>query len=160
MHRISQNDLEWEHGTSPKGRFERYTKNVSGKMKPESGPVTPRGNYPFEVSLVRVPPGKRPWPQHRHELQWEYYTVLEGTGAMRCDDDSQVSLKPGDALMFPPGEAHTIINTGTADLVIQIIADNPPGDIVHYPDSNKWAVRPPGKRFRMTEVTNYYDGEE
>ncbi len=75
-------------------------------------------------------------------------------------DDSQVPVKPGDALMFAPGEAHTIINTGTVDLVIQIIADNPPADIVHYPDSDKWGFYPPWKLFRMTEVANYYDGEE
>ncbi len=129
-------------------------------MKPSSGPVSDRGDYPFEVSLLELPPGKIAWPHHRHELQWEYYTVLEGSGTMRLDDDERVPLEPGDALMFPPGEAHQIRNTGPSNLRIQIIADNPPADIIHYPDSDKWAFRPPRKRFRLTEVDDYYDGEE
>lgn len=169
MHRVSQEEMEWVKSGSPGGmppymprttKFESYTKDVSGKMKPSSGPVSDRGNYPFEVSLLKVPPGKIAWPHHRHELQWEYYTVLSGSGVMRADNDEEVPVRPGDALMFPPGEAHTIINSGSEDLIIQIIADNPPAGLVFYPDSNKWPFYPPYKRFRMTEVSNYYDGEE
>jgi len=39
------------------------------------------------------------------------------------------------------------------------IADNPPADVINYPDSNKWAVNPHHKIFTIPE-TDYYAGEE
>jgi hypothetical protein len=40
-----------------------------------------------------------------------------------------------------------------------LIADNPPVDIWHYPDSDKWGFRPPRKIFRAAEI-DYWAGEE
>ena len=65
----------------------------------------------------------------------------------------------GDALLFPPGDAHQLTNTGDADLLYYIVTDQPPADVVHYPDSDKWFVKPQRKQFRMQEV-EYYDGED
>ena len=45
------------------------------------------------------------------------------------------------------------------DLLLYVIADNPPADCIHYPDSQKWMIKPGRKVFRMTEV-DYFDGEE
>ena len=56
--------------------------------------------------------------------------------------------------------AHQITNTSaTEDLVVQIIANNPPMELCHYPDSNKYGVRPLVKVFRAQDV-DYFDGEE
>ena len=62
-------------------------------------------------------------------------------------------------MLHPPGTAHQTTNTGTDDLVFFIIADNPPADFCHYPDSGKWALAHPRTIFRLTEA-DYFDGEE
>ena len=53
-----------------------------------------------------------------------------------------------------------MINNGTEDLVIYVIADNPIGESCHYPDSNKWLVRSPERRLIRGEALDYFDGEE
>lgn len=59
----------------------------------------------------------------------------------------------------PPGEPHQLINSGATDLVVLLVADNPPNVFWHYPDSNKYGLRSPRKIFRATDV-DYHDGEE
>ena len=66
----------------------------------------------------------------------------------------------GDVVLHPPGEAHQITNaSATEELTFLLIADNPPVDYWHYPDSGKWGLRAPRTFFRMNEV-DYWDGEE
>ncbi len=72
-------------------------------------------------------------------------------------------IKPGDCILHPPGEAHQIVNTGQADLIYYVVANNAPSDTWHYPDSNKWGCWAPHmerpKIFRIQEIS-YWDGEE
>jgi uncharacterized cupin superfamily protein len=65
----------------------------------------------------------------------------------------------GDYLVIPPGEAHQFTNTGDEELVFLVIADHPQADVIHYPDSGKWLVKPQKKVFEMQEV-DYFKGEE
>jgi len=58
------------------------------------------------------------------------------------------------------GEPHQIINNGTADLVLYVVADNPIGESCDYPDSNKWSVPMPEHRLLRSQSLDYYDGEE
>ena len=150
MNHVSRKDIEWESGKSPKGGFEASCLDYAAPM--EAGDA----GHPFEIMFLRIPPGRRPWPYHSHATQWELYYVMEGAGEMRLDGGT-ASLQAGDAMMCPPDEAHQLHNTGESDLLVLIIADNPPVDVCHYPDSGKWQHR--GTSFRM-DVTNYYDGEE
>ncbi len=149
--------LKWDHWKSPKGKFAQAGKDISGKL----GDVRngwPKKGHPFNLELIKVPPGKSACPFHSHALQWEMFVILSGTGTVRAGK-SRTKVKTGDVMMHPPGEAHELINTGRRDLVFYIIADNPPFDAWHYPDSKKWGLRRPRKFFRMTEV-DYHDGEE
>lgn len=149
--------LKWDHWKSPKGKYEQYGKDVSGVL----GDVRrgwPKKGHPFNLELVRLPPGKAACPFHSHTTQWELFVILRGTGTVRAGK-SRHKVKAGDAFMHPPGEAHQIINTGRKPLEFYIIADNPPVDIFHYPDSNKWGHSSPRKIFRLTEA-DYHDGEE
>jgi uncharacterized cupin superfamily protein len=67
----------------------------------------------------------------------------------------------GDSFMFPPGEAHQIINHASEDLVYYVIADNPIGECCYYPDSRKWLVTGIGERTTLKhETAEYFDGEE
>ena len=62
-------------------------------------------------------------------------------------------------VIFKPGEPHQLINDGTEDLVLYVVADNPIGESGYYPDSLKWIVRSPERRLFRGEALDYYDGE-
>jgi uncharacterized cupin superfamily protein len=115
--------------------------------------------HPFDVEISRIPPGKTPCPYHSHSAQWEFYHVISGRGLVR-HKDGQTSIEAGDAFLFQPGEPHQLFNNGAEDLIVYVVADNPIGESCHYPDSNKWIVRSPGRRLIRSEPLDYYDGEE
>ena len=85
--------------------------------------------------------------------------MLSGNGSARHKDGS-TPIEPGDAFIFKPGEPHQIINDGTEDLVIYVVADNPIGEAWFYPDSNKWGVPIPERRILRSDKLDYFDGEE
>jgi uncharacterized cupin superfamily protein len=115
--------------------------------------------HPFDVEILRVPPGKSAYPYHSHSAQWEFYHVLSGTGIVRHKDGTSAIIA-GDAFLFPPGEPHQLSNDSPHNLVLFVIADNPIGESCHYPDSNKWLVRSPERKLIRSEGLEYHDGEE
>src|SRR5688572_348241 len=62
------------------------------------------------LAEARVAPGASTTP-HYHPLTEEIYYILEGSGQMRIGAELQ-PVGPGDAIAIPPGEIHTITNTG------------------------------------------------
>jgi uncharacterized cupin superfamily protein len=151
-------NLPWEEQHSPTRKFHSFCRNVSlalGGLR-NAGPWA--GGHPFDLQVRRIPPGAAVCPFHSHLAQWELFVVQAGTGNVRAGAESH-AVGPGDVFVHPPGEAHQLINVGPTDLEVFIIADNPPLDACHYPDSNKWGLRPPGKYFRMVEA-GYFDDEE
>ena len=149
--------LKWDLWKSPKGKYAQAGKDISGALGDVRG-GWPKHGHPFNLELVKVPPGKAACPFHTHTTQWELFVILRGTGTVRAGR-RRIKVGPGDAFMHPPGEPHQLINIGKEELEFYIIADNPPADIFHYPDSGKWGFRPQGKYFRMVE-TPYHAGEE
>lgn len=143
---------------SPKGTYHSYVRDISCALAgvPDTG--TWAGGQPFDLQQRRVPPGAKVGPYHVHTLQWELYVVLAGNATVRSAGASH-PVTAGDVFLQPPGTAHQIHNTGTADLVFYVIADNPPADSTFYPDSRKWMLAPQGRIFRMVE-TDYFDAEE
>jgi len=115
--------------------------------------------HPFDVEITRIPPGKAPYPYHSHSAQWEFYHVIAGKGAVR-DKDGTTAIEPGNAFIFPPDQPHQLINDGSEDLVLYVVADNPMSESCYYPDSKKWLVRSPERRLIRSEGLDYYDGEE
>ena len=89
----------------------------------------------------------------------EFYHVISGTGIVR-HKDGKTSIEVGDAFLFKPNEPHQLINDGSQDLILYVVADNPIGESCHYPDSQKWIVRSPERRLIRSEPLDYYDGEE
>ena len=55
--------------------------------------------------------------RHYHRATEEIYFVLKGSGAMEVDADRR-DVRPGDAVLIPPGAWHTLENTGTSELRI------------------------------------------
>lgn len=159
MLKVNSHDIPEEGWTSPKGKFAGSSRAISEALgrKPLSMDLNER--HPFDVEILRIQPGKIPYPHHSHSAQWEFYHVISGTGQAR-DAAGLTPIKPGDAFIFKPGEPHQFINDGTEDLLIYVVADNPIGESAHYPDSGKWLVRSPERRILRGEDLEYYDGEE
>ena len=149
-------ELAW---ASPKGKFAGAGKQVSEALgrKPDSTDLMER--HPFDVEIARIAPGQTPYPYHSHSAQWEFYHVISGTGLVR-HQDGRTPIEAGDAFLFKPGEPHQLINDGSEDLILYVVADNPMGESGHYPDSGKWLVRSPERRIVRSEALEYYDGEE
>ena len=159
MRKVNTNELAEESWSSPKGKFINCGKEVSEALGrvPQSTDLNER--HPFDIEIVRVPPGKAAHAYHSHSAQWEFYHVISGTGSVR-HAGGKTAIGPGDAFIFKPGEPHQLINDGTADLILYVVADNPIGESCHYPDSNKWLVRSPERKVLRGEGLDYFEGEE
>src|SRR5438105_5519271 len=161
MRKVNLKDIPEQERKSPKGKFGRFSKNISIALgrEPESLYLSKR--HPFDLALVRIPKGKSLCPYHSHSAESELYLVVSGQGSIR-DKDGSTIVTAGDAFFFGPGEAHQLSNAGEEDFVYYVIADNPRGDSCYYPDSGKFAVMKEGTNeviVKGTE-TDYFDGEE
>jgi uncharacterized cupin superfamily protein len=159
MKKVNVNDVEEPGWRSPKGTFEGSSRNISLALgrDPDSSDYFKR--QPFDLELLRIPPGKKPYPYHAHSNQWEFYLVISGTGLAR-DDDGTTRIIAGDAFLYKPGEAHQLINDSDEDMLVYVIADNPFNDHAYYPDSQKWSVKVPARRLMRSDNLDYFDGEE
>jgi uncharacterized cupin superfamily protein len=159
MRIVNTNRIEPISWRSPKGTFAGEGIEISEALgrDPQSTDLMVR--HPFDVEILRIAPGKRPYSYHSHSAQWEFYHVISGTGAIRHAGGTD-ALRPGDAMVFKPGEPHQLINDGAEDLVVYVVADNPIGESYYQPDSRKWSVGLPERRWMRSEPIDYYDGEE
>jgi mannose-6-phosphate isomerase-like protein (cupin superfamily) len=55
--------------------------------------------------------------RHYHRVTEEIYFVLKGQGKMEVDGETTY-VRPGDAVLIPPGAWHTLENNGTSELRI------------------------------------------
>jgi uncharacterized cupin superfamily protein len=159
MRKVNTRDVPEESWSSPKGKFAGSSREISVALgrKPQSTDL--RERHPFDVEICRLPPGQPAYPFHSHSAQWEFYHVISGRGLARHADGT-TPIEPGDAFIFEPGQPHQLINDGTEDLVLYVVADNPIGESCHYPDSRKWLVRSPERALTRAATADYYDGEE
>lgn len=159
MKKVNTNSMPWDSWESPKGKFAGSSIEVSVALGREPLSMDLEQRHPFDVEILRVPPGKLAYPYHSHSAQWEFYHVISGRGQMR-DEDGIHDIAPGDAMVYKPGEPHQLINNGTEDLTVYVIADNPVGESCYYPDSGKWLVRSPKRVILKAPQYDYMDGEE
>jgi uncharacterized cupin superfamily protein len=155
--KVNIEDIPWTTYRSPKGKFSSSYKEISLALGAKRNAPVGAGGHPFDLCLEKLAPGEISCPFHSHAAQWEMFYIVSGTGTVRLQDETQ-SVQAGDTIVHPPGEVHQITGTGTEDLVYFIIADNPPHDFCHYPDSKKWSA---GKNQFFREIdAEYWDGEE
>ena len=144
---------------SPKGKYHLTRHSVSqalGGIK-DVGPWG--GGHPFDVEYFRIAPGAANFPFHSHAAQWEMYLFVSGTGQVRGPEGS-APVAAGDSVIFKPGEAHQIVNTGEAELVYFAVADHPQADVCTYPDTpGKLAIKPDPRCFMINEAS-YYELED
>jgi len=93
------------------------------------------------VQIREVPPGAAICPLHAHAVQWELFVVIAGSATVRTLDRRE-SVRPGEAVLQPPGTARQIITTGGDPFSVYVIADHSPSDNTWYPDSKKWHLKP------------------
>jgi len=62
----------------------------------------PQRAHPFDVEILRIPPGKTPYSYHSHSAQWEFYHVISGSGVVRHKDGT-TPIEAGDAFIFQTG---------------------------------------------------------
>jgi len=160
MRKVNTNAIAEFTWSSPKGKFGGAGIQVSEALgrKPESTDLLER--HPFDVEIMRVAPGRLPYPYHAHAAQWEFYHVISGTGTVRHAEGT-TPIEAGDAFIFLPGEPHQLVNDGATDLVVYVVADNPLNEARYFPDSDKCSVPLPERRMiRATPKLEYTDGEE
>ena len=130
------------------------------ELKPEDGfpfrhPLNPNSEAQFfrlsrpaglqraHVNLLRVAPGKEAFMLHRHSVQEEWSYIVDGEGTAQIGEE-KIKVSAGDFIAFPlNGKAHTIVNTGTRDLVYLTGGEDTPYDIGHFPGVNKMIVFKP-----------------
>jgi uncharacterized cupin superfamily protein len=159
MQKINIRDIPESSWTSPQGKYASLDKELSAALGRKPGSTDMREQHPFDVEICRLPAGKSACPYHSHSAQWEFYQVLAGRGEVR-HQEGRTPIEAGDVFLFQPGEAHQLINSGTEDLTVLIVADNPLGESCYYPDSGKWLVRSPERRLVRSEALDYLEGEE
>jgi uncharacterized cupin superfamily protein len=158
MKLANESKIAWVEQRSPRGRFHLFRRHISLALGAPRDAGIVGGGHPFDIEQAKLPPGATNFPFHAHAAQWEVYLVLSGSGELRAGDTT-TPINTGDAFVCPPGEAHQLKNTGKSDLVYYVIADNPPADVINYPDSKKWHVKPHRLSFTIQE-TDYYANEE
>jgi uncharacterized cupin superfamily protein len=156
---VNTNTLTEVSWSSPKGKFAGFGKEVSEELGRDPSSTDLWKRHPFDVEISRIPPGKSACPYHSHSAQWEFYHVLAGRGLLRHGEGT-TAIGPGDAFLFEPGQPHELINNGTEDLILYVVADNPFGESCHYPDSQRWLVRSPERRLIRSDPLAEYEGEE
>ena len=161
VRKVNLKDVEWQVRQSPKGKFGRRMKNISVALGRDPESLDPAKRWPFDLALVSISKGKMLCPYHSHSAESEMYLIVSGRGKIR-DKDGWTEVGAGDAFFFGPGEAHQLANAGDEDLVYYVIADNPRGDMCHYPDSGKFAVWKAGNEEVIVKANeaDYFEGEE
>jgi len=84
-------------------------------------PLHDDGNLKLGYSIAHaiVNPGNSSLP-HRIKTSSEIYYILNGSGRMYVDEESE-DVGPGDTIYVPPNATQYIENTGDADLVFLCI---------------------------------------
>lgn len=138
------------------------------------GMIAPRiGAHKLGYNITAVPPGKRAFPFHNHQVNEEMIFVLEGTGEVRIGDQIY-PLRAGDVVACPAGgreTAHQVINSGSVELKYLAVSTRLSPEIAEYPDSGKFGIlaefpagadgKPRGFRFvgRVEQNLDYWEGE-
>lgn len=107
-------------------------------------------------NLTAVPPGKRAFPLHNHQVNEEMFFILQGSGELRMGDAVH-PIRTGDVIACPPGGkdvAHQIVNTGTEELRYLAVSTKESPELVDYPDSGKFGIlaERPGSNDRFTFI--------
>jgi uncharacterized cupin superfamily protein len=100
------------------------------------------GSKKLGYNITAVPPGKRAFPPHNHQINEEMFFVLEGTGEVRIGE-IVYPIRPGDIVACLAGgkeTAHVVTNTGNVELKYLAISTMMSPEICEYPGTGKYRV--------------------
>jgi len=108
---------------------------VNGREKRPLGDLFGLTN--FGVNLTRLAPGAASSLRHAHSKQDEFVYILQGNPTLHTNDGKQ-KLSPGMCAGFKAGtgDAHSLINESSEDVVYLEVGDRAEGDGVTYPDDD------------------------
>src|SRR5438045_9773966 len=99
MRKVNVKNVPELERKSPKGKFGRFSKNISIALGREPDSLDLSKRHPFDLALVRIPKGKTLCPYHAHAAETELYLVVSGRGSVR-DKDGMTEVGPADAFFF------------------------------------------------------------
>ena len=102
------NLFELEGTEFPAGRRTRVILGENGAIN---------GDYFCQGYVVIYPHGSVPLHEH---VTVESYTILQGTGEMTVDGETQ-PVKPGDVVYMESGKPHSLKNTGDTDMHMMFV---------------------------------------
>ena len=100
------------------------------------------GSRKLGYNITAVPPGKRAFPPHNHQINEEMFFVLEGTGEVRIGE-TVYPIRAGDIVACLAGGkemAHVVTNTGDVELKYLAISTKISPEICEYPETGKYTV--------------------
>jgi uncharacterized cupin superfamily protein len=100
------------------------------------------GSRKLGYNITSVPPGKRAFPPHNHQINEEMFFVLEGTGEVRVGETTY-PIRPGDVVACLAGgkeSAHVVTNTGNVELKYLAVSTRISPEICEYPATGKYAA--------------------
>ena len=69
MRKVNTKELAEFSWSSPKGKFVGAGKEISEALGRDPASTDLRERHPFDVEILRIPPGKSPYPYHSHSAQ-------------------------------------------------------------------------------------------
>src|SRR5512132_3405034 len=104
MKKVNLAHVPAEQRQSPGGKYAKTIKEISIALGREPDSLDLAKRHPFDLTLVRIPPGKSYCPYHSHGAESELYLVISGRGRVRGKDGTSEVIA-GDAFFFGLGEA-------------------------------------------------------
>lgn len=113
--------------------------------------------------VSRIPPGKAFCPLHSHEINEEFFYVIEGNPSIRTLRGT-IQCRPGDFIAFPVGArgTHQVRNDTQSSCLVLLVGGEDVTEICLYPDSEKMLVTSEqglDRMVRSVPVLDYFDGE-
>jgi uncharacterized cupin superfamily protein len=103
--------------------------------------------------LWRLTPGQAS-TRHRHVHQEELYTLLEGSGRMRVDDDL-LTLKPLDAVLVEADSLRQVFNDTDAEQLWLVVGAPPePANTLEMSEEQLKSLYPDGPKALPPELSD------
>ena len=115
MKKVTLSEVPEDERQSPKGKYHKFVKDISIALGREKDSLDLAKRHPFDLALVRIPPGKSYCPYHSHGAESELYVVASGRGTIR-DQAGETDVMAGDSFFVGAGAAHHLANPGPDDL--------------------------------------------
>lgn len=103
----------------------------------------------YGVNLTTLKPGAMSALRHAHTRQDEFVYIVEGRPTL-ITNEGETELRPGmcAGFMAGTGNAHHLVNRGSADVVYLEVGDRTAGDAAEYPDDDLHVVKSPDGQSR------------